>query len=472
MRAESVGILCIALLGTIAALLAFHVQPFLGAGLATLALLPLGLALGALATRHYLLCFAFIFPQYLLFEVVTGLWSTRFAEILAIAVMSVIGLRVVTTDFRLTTLPPRYSIWCALFGCWVFFTVVMSVDTGTSLIAAGNQIYLLAGLLLFNHALTDERMLLRFFDWLLWGICFYSCIVLLLFAIGIAGGGALIAVLAGKGALFGINTNALPVPAFAGLPLVLARAMDADRYRWFYAAMVAVIGGVIILSVSRSAWLAGMAGVAACLVIREIAVGRGRRLVGWSLAAGAFVSVVLIINWETVSILVGADRGTTGRTFLWRAALDMIHDFPITGIGPGMWPVMDALYAAPDGPLEVTHFATHAHNLLLMEMAEMGIPAGVLVLALIGMLCRDSIRGALATTSSLSGEMRTLLIGSVGVLAAGIARSVFESDFFVSSGIPSRTYWMVFVAVVAIRGMSASQQIVTAPERPPQAAGT
>ena len=135
-----------------------------------------------------------------------------------------------------------------------------------------------------------------------------------------------------------------------------------------------VVAFVIVLTQSRAAYL----GLAAALGF--LLLWRWPRLC-WLLLPVAAITVLAgaLGAGQPFMAMVGADNAVGGleeRAAIWRAALSAVHDFPLTGIGLGTFPVaIPLLY-----PLRVTIDSyPHAHNLFLQLAVDLGAP-GLLVL--------------------------------------------------------------------------------------------
>ncbi len=143
---------------------------------------------------------------------------------------------------------------------------------------------------------------------------------------------------------------------------------------------------VLVLTQSRGALisyalvLVGMF----CLRFRWGWVGLGGAglVLGWKIAqigVGQFLDAVL----------VGATLGGMGgREQIWRRAWYMIQDFPLTGVGMGLFgDVADALYPFAD-------FAAgripHAHQLFLQVAVDLGIPGFIAWVTILGIVCASA----------------------------------------------------------------------------------
>ena len=131
-----------------------------------------------------------------------------------------------------------------------------------------------------------------------------------------------------------------------------------------------VIGGVIVLTQSRGAFLAVIAAVFILAWMKSIWAGAGLSLIGLGILAYAYLSgfdFVRAYYW-----LVASGGDTLGiRVEIWSRALFMLHDFPFTGVGMGSFQdVMNMLYPLRPTPVEIGH----AHQIFLQVAVDLGIP--------------------------------------------------------------------------------------------------
>jgi len=169
------------------------------------------------------------------------------------------------------------------------------------------------------------------------------------------------------GGTFG-NRNFVAHIAAIGLPTLAWCTVTARRS---FGALLgslgcALVGGALVLSRSRGAWLA-VAASAAVLIVPLIASRKywggqkvGGRFARLTLAAviGGMISIVLpnSLNWNSESPYLDSARGMIdyksgsgrGRVAQYRNSLHMAASNPVFGVGPGNWPV-EYVRFAPDG---------------------------------------------------------------------------------------------------------------------------
>ena len=204
--------------------------------------------------------------------------------------------------------------------------------------------------------------------------------------------------------LRGVFAHKNSFASFAALALVCAADALADPQRrrqrlpWIVA-----LCGVVALGLAASASPIPAAAAAVFVVVRIHAMAPGaRHTLAIRLCAGVFVATVLM-PWIAPSIgeialLFGRNTDFSGRTLVWRFALEFFQRNPLFGYGYA------SFWSGPAGLLFVgyAHFpVAHAHNgvmQLLLDCGAVGLAlfAAVLVRALRGLagLLNDKDRRA------------------------------------------------------------------------------
>jgi O-antigen ligase len=227
-----------------------------------------------------------------------------------------------------------------------------------------------------------------------------------------------------------------------GYVICLAVAVvQRGSLRWWGAAGAILFAVANIATLSRGAWVA-MA-LATLLVLSR---GRPARLLGALAAAGVLAALVLpplvssgsAIGQRVESLLVAEstpDQSLTDRGSLWRAAVQMALDHPLTGVGPRAFPDFRDAYADFSllGSSDISFGADFQrvelespHNLYLLVASEQGLAAAVVFVAVLAvLLARGLVRAArrrsdLSTTTALMGagllayEMAAMVTGDLG----------------------------------------------------------
>lgn len=185
-----------------------------------------------------------------------------------------------------------------------------------------------------------------------------------------------------EGIAFGPN-------GFGGLMALLAVfaigvGLEKRRVGWWLATIPVFLAG-LALSMSRGSWLGF---VVSLIGFTWLLVRRNKRYLKWTIAV--VLGVVLLS-----SVLIAQSPALQGRlasvfsiernmdrVLIWRAALEMFKDRPITGVGGGAFPLVYEEYRVEGESRSTISFA---HNLPLHILAEYGILGFIPFFALIGL---------------------------------------------------------------------------------------
>ncbi len=223
----------------------------------------------------------------------------------------------------------------------------------------------------------------------------------------------------------------LPALLFAGL----RAPTRASFLRW--CGGFALVAAALILSRSRAAWLALLAGLVVLLVAGFIAMRKGdgtlkpARLLVMIAAAvlGAGASLVLpnTLDWrsdspykDTAQSLVNYKGGSgAGRLVQYQNSLRMTLHHPLLGVGPGNWPVVYPKFAADNDPSLGQDGMTSnpwPSSDWVAHLAERGPAALVIIgLALLA-LAMDGLRGLTGETSTEERVGAAVLLATLTII--------------------------------------------------------
>lgn len=143
------------------------------------------------------------------------------------------------------------------------------------------------------------------------------------------------------------------------------------QQRFFALALIVALIGLLLVNNTRGALLSAVVG-AAVLALLELKLSRCWLMAGAALVAAAVVGI------SAISLLPGRVSGDQHRVALWSAALYMTADYPLHGVGLGLFgSAFNTLYST-----RPEQYALGAHNAILNTVAELGAP-GLLVGALV-----------------------------------------------------------------------------------------
>ncbi|MDQ2849430.1 MAG: O-antigen ligase family protein [Actinomycetota bacterium] len=211
-------------------------------------------------------------------------------------------------------------------------------------------------------------------------------------AISLSQAGSLTSQLGGSvvsGRLQGLFSQPNELGGFCALalPIVLvtARYTEGRARRVALWACAVAITVALALSLSRGAWLGGLAG----LVMVTVLLPDARRALTWAAlaavtaAAGTAVlpqsqAILAVLDARVHSVTGGAAQPYDARPQIWAQALKLAGQHPWLGVGPGGYQShsqlpASGLYAQPP---------EHAHSIVLTVLAEQGLLGVVALLAM------------------------------------------------------------------------------------------
>jgi putative inorganic carbon (HCO3(-)) transporter len=209
----------------------------------------------------------------------------------------------------------------------------------------------------------------------------------------------------------------------------LAVALTLAGAGWVWAAAAAALLLALALTYSVGGWLATATGLAVVLVL-----ARGRRaLVPLALIGALAVAGTLVARPEYLvgQLDLGPDSTSGVRVLLWRAAVEMLRDHPLFGIGLDNFvyrynPERGGDYLSPEGWREPD--LSHPHNLLLDWWLSLGVLGALLLLRLLVLAWRLGRKALAATAGDRVG--RALAVGWLGSLVATLAHGLIDNSFF------------------------------------------
>jgi putative inorganic carbon (HCO3(-)) transporter len=263
------------------------------------------------------------------------------------------------------------------------------------------------------------------------------------------------------GAQDGFNANAVSGCLVLFIPLQIALLVTARREppagragTWLLAmqtVLLVVTAGTVLLMQSRGAWV----GLAVATVAVLCWHGPRTRVLAALMAAAAIVLVVVLPSERLLNSLVsGSAGGGTGpvRQELWLRALYAIHEVPFTGMGMNTFRTIVAI-RYPTILWSTTADVAHAHNNVLQEALDLGIPG------LVGYLSIWLVAGALLViVYRRSGDR--LYRAMAGGLGAGlIAHFMFGMTDAIPLGSKAGVaFWLTLAFACALHRIALEDQ--------------
>ena len=233
------------------------------------------------------------------------------------------------------------------------------------------------------------------------------------------------------GAAAGVHPNQLAGTLLFLFPFFLALLAGwvlLRRGKWgifLWGGLCLLAAALLLLTQSRTGWLAGLGGVLAATVLWGLLLPRPHRLrpLVWGAAVLmllAGVAGIMAIGPERLQSIWDDPRQQTAvgnlgslgfRQEVWRWSITAVQDFPFTGTGLGTWRrVARRFYPVNVKP---DYDISHAHNLYLQTALDVGLPGLVTYLALVGLAVVMAWQ-----TARRNEKLRPFAAGFLAVLAA------------------------------------------------------
>ncbi len=195
----------------------------------------------------------------------------------------------------------------------------------------------------------------------------------------------------------------------------------------------------LILTQSRSAWLGAVVG----LLILGLCYNRW---FGLAVPLAAIASYLVIRHnvGGIVNVVWGPVVATRfrGRLALWQQSIDMIRDFPFTGIGLNNFPYVMLNYPAFLGKPGAWDY--HAHNVYLQVALDLGLPGLAAYLALLAILALISWRAY----HCLQGKAERALV--VGLFCGVLAHQVYGLTDCITLGAKPGLFLWAMIGLTAV----------------------
>ena len=303
-------------------------------------------------------------------------------------------------------------VYCA----FVLFAVLFSLEPRSS-VAQLSEIFSFGTLFLAVGVVRNEEQLRRIFD----------VLVLLASAMALVGLGQYL--LAGSNDLEHRMRGPLShYMTFSGVLLVadlllLSRLLFGRRPAglWRWLALLPINLG-LLGSLTRSAWVGLAVGATALLLVRSLRLAVAT-VVAATLAIWLFAPPRVVAR--IVSIADPTDVTNYDRLCMAEAGMRMIHERPVTGLGPKLVRKLYPIYRHPTAP---RYQVPHLHNSFLQLAAERGLPALASFLALLGVAVQRAMR-RFREEGGVAGPRSDILLGIVLALVGFCIAGLFEDNW-------------------------------------------
>ena len=222
------------------------------------------------------------------------------------------------------------------------------------------------------------------------------------------------------------------------LSIVLAIFLPGAWRAWRIAcALLSLVMGLgLVLSFTRGAWVGVLAGLAAVALI-----ARHRALL-LGLGATAIAGMIAILTLSSAGIerirsifdFTTQDNTGIARGQIWGAALRILQDYPVTGIGQDQFLYQDPKYGVP----QLRFFQTsHPHNWLLDFWLRLGLPGLMWIVVALGWFFWQ---GARLWSRHKGTALGALTLGLVASMTDFAVHGLLDMAYFTMD--LAVTFWM------------------------------
>lgn len=380
-------------------------------------------------------------------SVPAGFAELQITEAATLAVGALVILR--RLGERKIPLPWEPALWWALaLLAWSFVSLPGALDQELAV----KQVLQLVGGLLFACVVIAACRDFNDLRVILGGLTAISVLVAL---VALASGEQMQAALGGS-VVGGRATGPFDQPnqlgAFCALTAVIAAGLmfgaKSRRDRLLCAIALSILTGGLLLSLSRGAWV----GTTLAIIFLLASLKQARRGI-LAFSVPLLIVAFLMGSFETeapqLEVVGQRVRAFTvlspydGRTEIWAEARREIIERPVTGFGPGNFPVA----STRSGSESTTVRPHHAHNLLLTWAAETGIPGALAIVGLGIALFLVGRRAARIVRESRGEEDRAVVVslqaGLIAVAGQGIV------DYTLRNSVLFLVFWGLVGALFA-----------------------
>lgn len=235
----------------------------------------------------------------------------------------------------------------------------------------------------------------------------------------------------------------VPAVAMAGFGFYAARGL---LLRWLFLGALPVFAFALFATDSQGGLMALFAAAAGSILL-------GGPVRKYAIASVAVAAVLATFYYTVVTTPPSLTEGESSRVDLWRVAVEVSQDYPITGVGAGNFPVVEPDYALSTVKLFRVDLVLRpevAHNTYLHILAEYGVIGLTLFLCIAG---GSLYLGVLSIgTFARRGDRATELYarGMTVATAANLTASVFVSGQY------EKQLWLLLALTASLDAVARS----------------
>lgn len=330
---------------------------------------------------------------------------------------------------------PRISIPLALFLGWVLVALVFSPDPAQGLAQVRKMLVFAMLLIVYSSVRNTSEARWLIYLWIVLGT-FTAGRGLVQFAGDVVGARAAHAdfyhfYVADR--IRGFMSHWMTFSGQELFVLLVAVALilfapGVKRWLWLWLPCVAVAGTALVLSETRSIWIAAIAAGVWLLWFWD-----KRSMLALPVILGLVYLVAPAAVRQRVQSITNPETQTDSnehRWIVWRTGWEMIKVHPVVGVGPEeiRKPAVFYSYLPKDIRLPLPDgYYGHLHSIYIHYAAECGLPAAVFLTAALGLALYDFWR-ALAVLPPGRSDRKFLLHAAIACVLATMVGGVFEKN--------------------------------------------
>ena len=161
-----------------------------------------------------------------------------------------------------------------------------------------------------------------------------------------------------------------------------------------------------------------------------------------------FINVLpLLLSGESLDVI------SSNRVDIWHAAINMIRDFPIFGIGPGMWNVyipqysLDPYYYQDAFGVLIRYYASDSHNFYLLVWLDYGLIGFLCILSILYKIVKISL-STIKKSSSIF--ILQLSVGAFASVLSWIIMSFLAMKFMSDEMLYPIVFWSLITIILKL----------------------
>lgn len=175
----------------------------------------------------------------------------------------------------------------------------------------------------------------------------------------------------------GLLSHYMTLAGLLSVALLTVVALNwLDRPRWWSTVAAALMGTVLIVSLTRSAWIGTLVGLTVLAALQGWRKVARLALAGTALGLAVFWLAPPVLSYRIERFFSPAEVSNRMRLWLWDMGLRVVRDHPWLGTGPDQMPYIYDNYRLPAMPEDEVQ--AHFHNDLVQMAVERGWPGLVL----------------------------------------------------------------------------------------------